>query len=103
MKMWCMAALMIVALGLDRESCRAAPHAISGTVPASQPAAKLPSVLIPSVPHVLQKPDFCGEACVAMMLGKLKHQGDQDWVFNQSGLDPLLGRGVHTTSVVIHK
>ena len=34
-------------------------------------AAKYRSVLIEHVPHVKQKPDFCGEACCAMYLAKL--------------------------------
>ncbi|NQT14207.1 MAG: C39 family peptidase [Planctomycetes bacterium] len=54
------------------------------------------SVLIDGVPHVRQKPDFCGEACVAMCLGKLGQPGDQDHVFDQSGLDPMGARGCHT-------
>src|SRR6185436_20004643 len=56
-------------------------------------------VLIRDVPHVKQKPDFCGEACVAMVLAKLGHAADQDFVFDQSGLDPLLGRGCHTAEL----
>jgi len=35
-------------------------------------------VLIAEVPHVRQKPDFCGEACAEMMLRKLGHELDQD-------------------------
>jgi hypothetical protein len=57
-------------------------------------APQLGSVLIKDVPHVQQKPDFCGEACVEMWLKHLGHAGDQDWVFDQSGLDPLLARGL---------
>ncbi|MBI4603467.1 MAG: C39 family peptidase [Planctomycetes bacterium] len=53
-------------------------------------------VLIEGVPHVRQKPDFCGEACAAMALAKLGHRADQDLVFDRSGLDPLEGRGCHT-------
>jgi hypothetical protein len=56
-------------------------------------------VLIRDVPHVKQKPDFCGEACAAMVLAKLGHAVDQDFVFDQSGLDPLLGRGCHTAEL----
>ena len=56
----------------------------------------LESVSIKDVPHIRQKPDFCGEACVAMALGRLGRNVDQDWVFDQSGLDPLLGRGCYT-------
>lgn len=56
--------------------------------------------LITGVPHIMQKPDFCGEACVAMWLQKLGTGGDQDWVFDQSGLDPMKGRGVYTGELV---
>ena len=54
------------------------------------------SHLIRGVPHVHQKPDFCGEACVASWLQKLGSAADQDDVFNISGLDPTLGRGCYT-------
>ncbi|MBI4027094.1 MAG: hypothetical protein HY360_19065 [Verrucomicrobia bacterium] len=52
-------------------------------------------VLIEGVPHVKQKPDFCGEACVEMWARKLKKHIPQDAVFNASGVDPLLGRGCY--------
>jgi hypothetical protein len=53
-------------------------------------------VYIKGVPHVRQKPDFCGEACVEMILRKLGHAVTQDDVFNASGADPVLGRGCVT-------
>jgi len=53
-------------------------------------------VVIKGVPHVKQKPDFCGEACVEMWLRKLGKDVDQDHVFDQGGVDPLKGRGCHT-------
>jgi len=53
-------------------------------------------VLIQGVPHVQQKPDFCGEACAEMYLRKLGTSIDQDFVFDQSGLDPIEGRGCYT-------
>ena len=59
-------------------------------------ADPLPTVRIDDIPHVQQKPDFCGEACAAMFLGKLGSEADQDYVFDRSGLDPLLGRGCYT-------
>lgn len=59
-------------------------------------AADTASVLIRDVPHVRQKPDFCGEACVAAWLQKLGSSADQDVVFDQSGLDPTLARGCYT-------
>src|SRR5262245_51404981 len=64
--------------------------------PRLAPAAPLESVLIRDVPHVRQKPDFCGEACAEMYLRKLKIDVDQDYVFDQSQLDPALGRGCYT-------
>ena len=54
------------------------------------------SVRIDEVPHVKQKPDFCGEACAAMYLARLGYRVDQDDVFDQSGVAPELGRGCHT-------
>lgn len=56
----------------------------------------LGSVRIGAVPHVQQKPDFCGEACAAMYLAKLGQAIDQDEVFNRAGLDPEAARGCHT-------
>jgi hypothetical protein len=53
-------------------------------------------VLIKGVPHVKQKPDYCGEACGEMVLRKLGYDADQDYVFKISGLDPKLGRGCYT-------
>ncbi len=54
------------------------------------------SVLIRDVPHVLQKSDFCGEACAEMFLKKLGKTIDQDFVFDQAGLDPTEARGCFT-------
>ena len=59
------------------------------------------SVLIRDVPHILQKPDFCGEACVAMYLQKLGHRVDQDFVFDQAGLSPAEGRGCYTKELAV--
>ncbi|MBI1900854.1 MAG: C39 family peptidase [Planctomycetia bacterium] len=63
-------------------------------------AGSYASVLIDDVPHVRQKPDFCGEACVAMWLARLAHDATQDDVFNFSGLDPAEGRGCYTRELV---
>jgi hypothetical protein len=60
------------------------------------PAISQPSVLIKNVPHVAQKPDFCGEACTEMYLKKLGSSLTQDDVFDLSGIDPSLGRGCAT-------
>jgi hypothetical protein len=56
----------------------------------------LKSVLIENVPHVTQKPDFCGEACAEMFLKKLGHQISQDDIYNLSKLNPAEGRGCYT-------
>ena len=68
---------------------------------AAAPAAeKYASVKIGDVPQVRQEPDFCGEACAEMWLNKLGKNLDQNFVFNQSGLDPALGRGCYTADLV---
>jgi len=58
------------------------------------------SVCLDGVPHVRQRPDFRGEACAEMFLAKLGRQIDQDFVFDQAGLDPIHGRGCHTRELV---
>jgi hypothetical protein len=60
----------------------------------------LASVLIEGVPHIAQKPDFCGEACVEMASRRLGKTYDQDAVFAATGLDPALGRGAWTRDLV---
>jgi len=54
------------------------------------------TVLIEGVPHIQQKPDFCGEACTAMALEALGSRADQDAVFDLTGVDPAEGRGAYT-------
>lgn len=56
----------------------------------------LETVILKDVPHVAQRPDFCGEACVEMAARKLGHAVSQDDVFGLTGLDPSLGRGAYT-------
>jgi len=56
-------------------------------------------VFIKNVPHVKQKTDFCGEACVEMVLRKLGFPMSQDHVFNCSGLDPVAGHGCCTADL----
>lgn len=51
------------------------------------------------VPFVHQRPDFCGEAVAEMALRRLGHDVTQDDVFDASGVDPLLGRGVWTNEL----
>jgi hypothetical protein len=57
-------------------------------------APQLTTVQLDGFPFVRQKPDFCGEADVEMVLRRLGREVSQDDVFNLSGLDPLKGRGV---------
>lgn len=56
-------------------------------------------VTINMVPHVRAKPDFEGEACAAMMLKRMGTRLDQDFVFDQSGVDPALGRGCNVAEL----
>jgi hypothetical protein len=80
-------------------SCAALTTAAAGgadVATATESATTYRSVLIEGVPHVKQKPDFCGEACAEMYLTKLGKAMDQDYVFDQAGVDPLLGRGCYT-------
>ena len=70
------------------------PVAWSGQKSATtQPARR--SVLIEGIPHIQQRPDFCGEACLAMWSEKSGYKVSQNWVFNASGLSPELGRGCY--------
>ena len=57
------------------------------------------SVQIAGVPHINQRPDFGGEACIEMFLRKLKVRLDQDGVFEQAGVDPVLGRGCEASEL----
>lgn len=59
-------------------------------------APDLPTVLVPGVPHVLQKPDFCGEAAAEMVLRARGVPLDQDAVFALTGMDPARGMGATT-------
>src|ERR1700752_2970564 len=66
---------------------------------AAHAATEYRDTLIAGVPHVAQRDDFCGEACAEMVLRKLGKKGDQDYVFNMSGLDPPLGRGCYSSDL----
>ena len=58
------------------------------------------SVLIRGVPHVRQRPDFCGEACVEMALRSQGHAVTQDDFFAIAGINPALGRGALAKELV---
>ncbi len=76
----------------------AATAALLGTLYVqAKPAEKI--VLIKDVPHICQKEDFCGEACIAMYLQKLGHKVTQDDIFNLAGVDPMLARGCITKDI----
>jgi hypothetical protein len=68
---------------------------------AERPAKSYAPVLLPGVPHVRQKPDFCGEACAAMALSWMGRPTSQDAVFELAGIDPALGRGAYTRELNI--
>jgi len=97
-----MKSLWIVLIGVATSclglGCRQSPAADSATSAAPQ---GLKSVVIDKIPHIRQKPDFCGEACVAMYLNAVGERVDQDYVYDQSGLDPLEGRGCYTRELVL--
>ena len=87
-------AAMLLAAG-----ARAAEPAVA-PAPATPADSAGATVRIPDVPHVKQKPDFCGEACVEMWMRKLGYAVTQDDVFNRSGLNPAEGRGCYTRELV---
>ncbi len=68
--------------------------------PARAAPKPLQTVVLEDVPWVKQKPDFCGEACVEMAARRLGEAYDQDDVFDETGLDPGLGRGAYTPDLV---
>ena len=53
------------------------------------------SVFISGIPHIVQKKDFCGEACATMYLKKLGENMDQDYIFDRAGVDPIEARGLN--------
>ncbi len=74
---------------------------LSCAAPVEVERAALESAFVDGIPHVRQKPDFCGEACLAMAMAGRGHPVDQDAVFDSSGLDPALGRGVYAKELVV--
>jgi len=86
--------LGILGFGCSKEARTANPVTKSKSPP---PTKKL--VRISDMPHVVQKPDFCGEACAEMVLRKLGKKITQDQVFNASGLNPALGRGCYSADL----
>ncbi len=66
------------------------------TLPSATPLRAYGSVLIAGVPHVRQRPDFCGEAAAEMWLSFLDESVDQNQVFALSGMPPERGMGATT-------
>jgi len=95
-------ALLLGSLGLalscERRTAATGDREVGGPTPSEVrvPRPALASVLIERVPHVRQKPDFCGEAATASWLGALGHETSQDTVFDVSGMNPSRGMGVTT-------
>ncbi|MEJ7732514.1 MAG: C39 family peptidase [Polyangiaceae bacterium] len=92
-------------LGLGSSSLLAAcgdPRVVARSTEAAAAPVRVPppraaeSVLLQNVPHVVQRPDFCGEACIEMAARGLGRTYDQDAVFAVAGIDPALGRGAVT-------
>lgn len=73
--------------------------ALLSLAPVAVSQAAYRDVLIKDVPLVKQRADFCGEACAEMVLRKLGKKGDQNYVFNMSGIDPLQGRGCYSADL----
>jgi hypothetical protein len=73
--------------------------ALAASCSDGEAASAYKSALIDKVPHVRQKPDFCGEACAEMYLRKLGSKIDQDEVFDLSGLAPAHGRGCYAAEL----
>ncbi|MFO0616137.1 MAG: C39 family peptidase [Polyangiaceae bacterium] len=91
----------VLALAGCGEASRATPSAAAAQAPAASVSPlDLSTILIEGVPHVAQKPDFCGEACVEMAERKLGRAVSQDDVFGLAGIDPSLGRGAYTKELV---
>ena len=87
--------------GTPEPGARAKPALVDPAIAFARPARANAGVLLQGFPHVHQKPDFCGEACVEMVTRKLGRPVSQDAVFNVSDVDPALGRGVHAAELKV--
>lgn len=96
---FCIAAVAF-SLGGCTSNVPSAPDAsLPSTVPTVRiegPVPELGTVLVSGVPHVRQKPDFCGEAATEMVLRAKGISFDQDAVFAMTGMDPARGMGATT-------
>ena len=57
------------------------------------------SILIPNVPHIQQKNDFCAEACAAMYLQRLGESMDQDYIYDRAGVPATESRGLYASEL----
>ncbi|MDC3958410.1 C39 family peptidase [Polyangium jinanense] len=92
-----LASLLVVSC--SRSSAPPPPEQVAAPAPLGLARQNLETVLLEGIPHVRQKPDFCGEACVSMALARLGRPLDQDEIFARTGLDPALGRGAYTAEL----
>ena len=77
-------ALVVVSVGCERPNV----------------AVHTDDIRVAGIKFVQCKPDFGGEACVEMALQLSGNTLDQDFVFDQSGVDPLEGRGCSTSELL---
>ena len=91
-----MASRRSIMVGLGLLSLPGCEKSAPGVAPAPRTPGERVSVLIQNVPHVRQKPDFCGEAVAASFAQAAGARFDQDDVFDVSGMDPARGMGVTT-------
>ena len=66
---------------------------------AQAPTPRYSSIVIPNVPHIEQKKDFCAEACAAMVLQKLGEDVDQDYIFDRAGVPADEARGLYASEL----
>ena len=85
-------AICLIALGL----CFVNNELRAANLPSGPASSESTSVTSTAIPYIRKKPDFGGEACLAMVLQNKGLPVDQDWVFDHSDVDPIQGRGCVT-------
>jgi hypothetical protein len=86
---------LVLAIGCGPSDAQV-PKSIAPPPVAAAPSPGLGSALIAGVPHVRQKPDFCGEADIESDLRFRGQSTSQDQVFGLSAMPPERGRGATT-------